>query len=112
MASSEGPFNSLAYEWQEDLAHVKFRGAGEKSEDVQQPDNYGDHHHRIEDGLNGSGHWYVLIDQPEDYANDDEQKNDLNKRHGADSSLFNGAFNYDNGSTKWERKLNASPALF
>jgi hypothetical protein len=36
----------------------------EKSKNVHKPQNRGDHHHRVQDGLDRSLHWYEAVDQP------------------------------------------------
>ena len=38
----------------------------EESENIQQPQNYPDDNHGVQDGLDRSLHWYEAIDQPEE----------------------------------------------
>jgi hypothetical protein len=47
-----------------------------KSKNVQEPQNYGDHHDCVQDGLNRSLHWYQ-VDQPKQNSHDDQRYQDL-----------------------------------
>jgi hypothetical protein len=49
----------------------------EESESVQQPNNHGDHHHRVQNGFDRSLHRYEPIDQPEQQADHHQHHNDL-----------------------------------
>jgi hypothetical protein len=50
----------------------------EKSKNIQEPQNYDNHHNTIQDRLNGSRHRYVAINQPEENTNHDQGHDDLN----------------------------------
>lgn len=52
-----------------------------KSKNVQEPQNRGDHHDRIQDGLNRSLHRYETVDQPKQNAYHDQNYQYLHQRH-------------------------------
>jgi len=55
-------------------AHPANVHAGEgikKSKTIQEPQDHGNDHNRIQDRLNGSCHWYIAIHQPEENTNHD-----------------------------------------
>jgi len=45
-----------------------------KSKNIQEPQNHENDHDSIQDRLNGSCHWYEVIDQPEENPNHDEDQ--------------------------------------
>jgi|GEM_PF-5049702 len=49
-----------------------------KSKNIQKPQNHGNDHDCIQDGLNRSLHWYEAIDQPEENTNHDQDQQYLN----------------------------------
>jgi hypothetical protein len=50
----------------------------EESEDVQQPQNHGNDHNTIEDGLDGSLHRNKAIHEPQENTHYDENFQELN----------------------------------
>jgi hypothetical protein len=58
--------------------HTKIGDGAEKAEDVQEPQNHGDHHNPIQNALNGPLHRYVVVHQPEKYSNYDQDHHELN----------------------------------
>ena len=53
----------------------------QNSKNVQEPQNDENHHHGIQDRLDGSGHRNKAIDEPEKYTHHDENFEELNQRH-------------------------------
>lgn len=43
-----------------------------KSKDVQKPQHHANDHDRIQNRLNGSLHWYIAVDQPEQDTYDNQ----------------------------------------
>ena len=52
--------------------HSDFSGAADDAEGIEHPDDDADDHHDVEYLLNLPVHRDVVVDQPEQYADDDE----------------------------------------
>jgi len=50
----------------------------EKAKNVQEPQNYGDNHNRIQDLFDRTLHWYVAVNQPKKNPNHDQGQHELN----------------------------------
>jgi hypothetical protein len=59
-----------------------------QTENIQQPENDGNHHDAVEDGLDGSLHGDEAIHQPQKNTHDNENFQDLEQRHDLLPSLF------------------------
>jgi hypothetical protein len=53
----------------------------ENSKNVQQPQNHGNNYHDIQDLFDGTCHWNVVIHQPKENANHDQNQHYINYRH-------------------------------
>jgi hypothetical protein len=53
------------------LAHVHIGEGSKKSKTVQEPQNHGYDHHRVQDRIDRSCHWYKAINKPEENTNHD-----------------------------------------
>jgi hypothetical protein len=49
-----------------------------QSEYIQKPQHHSDDHDCVQDGLNGSLHWYEAVDEPKQNAYHDQDEEDLN----------------------------------
>jgi hypothetical protein len=54
--------------------HVDPGEGMKKSKNIQEPQNHENDHDSIQDRLNGSCHWYEVIDQPEENPNHDQDQ--------------------------------------
>jgi hypothetical protein len=50
----------------------------QESKNIQEPQNHTDDNDGIQDGFNGPRHRYVVIDEPEENTNHDQNHHDLN----------------------------------
>jgi hypothetical protein len=44
--------------------HTNIGDIAEKAKDIQEPQNHGNNHYRIQDPFDGTLHWYVAVNQP------------------------------------------------
>ena len=63
------------------VADVDATDAGEKAEHLQQPEDHNDDNNDVQDVLYLPVHGNVIVDGPEEDADDDEKNDELNERH-------------------------------
>ncbi len=63
--------------------HTETRDRAKKPKDVQEPQNHGDNHYRIQDPFDGTLHGYVVVNQPKKNSNHDQDHHELNQGHDA-----------------------------
>jgi hypothetical protein len=52
-----------------------------QAENIQEPNNDGDHYDGIQYGLDGRRHGDIAVDQREDHTDDDQEEQNLNHGH-------------------------------
>ena len=57
---------------------MDIRDVAPKSKNLEQPDNNGNDNDGVQNGLYGSGHRYIAVDQPKQNSDYDQDYDDLN----------------------------------